>query len=604
MFRYPITITIDTNIFDSTTYDLTEDSTLRLLQGYVKDKKIKVVLSDIVVREVMAHLKRQATGMMSAIKNCRKDYLKNIKKELWLDAGAEEYIYIPKADEFANKMIDIFNQYLKDIDAEIIETADVNIQEIIDDYFRFEAPFENNERKRKEFPDAFIAGQLRSSFPELDSLVIISDDDGFKKACNKNGKYVCFRSLGDLYNAINKDSALYIKTIEMLKSHDAEINDKVTKEIKDNQNITVYGQQYDRKGIVSGHDYSETFLNSISNMAHRLHVIDGINEDEAIVTLECHCNIDMDCYYEDYDNAPWDGEKKEYLYVDTVHVIEKHQPNFACRIKINIQSGEVKVLPLPLHLGGDSRKEVFEIDDGDYDELDLLNEERDELGFQRLDRYDEYIEEHLKESDMNRDIIEALNDYHKEMSLLEDLASCCDDYIDQYNKSDESSRKVLMQKLINNLNGFKFEETDSPTSLSEEGLLSWLNNLYDEGEVYDEMEIPDEVELGNSFTISGIKDNLTFSIDNLSTSSLSEGDTEYIDIKVQTDKGDKAKGTIELTVGYLNFDDEGGAADGIQDDISFEYEAVINTINEFVNLQKLILREYDSIKDLINQSLM
>ena len=149
MFKYPITITLDTNYFESTKYDLTDDSTLRLLQSYVKEGKIKVVLSDIVVREVGSHFTRYVKAMMKEMKSSRKDYLGKIKQELWVNAGAKEYIFIPIGDDIANKMIDIFTQYLKDIDAEIIKTEDVNIQEILDDYFSFSAPFENNDKKQK-----------------------------------------------------------------------------------------------------------------------------------------------------------------------------------------------------------------------------------------------------------------------------------------------------------------------------------------------------------------------------------------------------------------------------------------------------------------------
>ena len=45
MLRFPIVITIDTNIFDSTQYDFSENSKLGILLKYVKEEKIKVVLT-------------------------------------------------------------------------------------------------------------------------------------------------------------------------------------------------------------------------------------------------------------------------------------------------------------------------------------------------------------------------------------------------------------------------------------------------------------------------------------------------------------------------------------------------------------------------------
>ena len=50
MFKYPLAVTIDTNIFDAARFDLCDTSTLKILENYVKSGKIKVVLSDIVVK--------------------------------------------------------------------------------------------------------------------------------------------------------------------------------------------------------------------------------------------------------------------------------------------------------------------------------------------------------------------------------------------------------------------------------------------------------------------------------------------------------------------------------------------------------------------------
>ena len=59
MFKYPLAVTIDTNIFDAAKFDLCDTSTLKILENYVKSGKIKVILSDIVVRESKRHIADQ-----------------------------------------------------------------------------------------------------------------------------------------------------------------------------------------------------------------------------------------------------------------------------------------------------------------------------------------------------------------------------------------------------------------------------------------------------------------------------------------------------------------------------------------------------------------
>lgn len=49
MIKYPIYVTVDTNILDATKYDFSEKSVFQLLVNYVKKGKMKVVLSNIEV---------------------------------------------------------------------------------------------------------------------------------------------------------------------------------------------------------------------------------------------------------------------------------------------------------------------------------------------------------------------------------------------------------------------------------------------------------------------------------------------------------------------------------------------------------------------------
>lgn len=53
MIRYPLYVTIDTNIFDSTGYDLGDDGTLGHLCSYVQSGKIKIVLPLLKINMVL-----------------------------------------------------------------------------------------------------------------------------------------------------------------------------------------------------------------------------------------------------------------------------------------------------------------------------------------------------------------------------------------------------------------------------------------------------------------------------------------------------------------------------------------------------------------------
>lgn len=47
-----------------------------------------------------------------------------------------------------------------------------------------------------------------------------------------------------------------------------------------------------------------------------------------------------------------------------------------------------------------------------------------------------------------------------------------------------------------------------------------------------------------------------------------------------------AKGYIKLTVGYIDFDEDGGAGNGIEDEIEYSYEEIIEILECIVESMK------------------
>ena len=88
----------------------------------------------------------------------------------------QDLISLKKDKESAiNKGIELFREFIKNTQAEILGAELIDIEKIIEDYFEIQPPFEKGEKKRKEFPDAFIAYQIRRRFGTDEDIVIISD---------------------------------------------------------------------------------------------------------------------------------------------------------------------------------------------------------------------------------------------------------------------------------------------------------------------------------------------------------------------------------------------------------------------------------------------
>ena len=151
-----------------------------------------------------------------------------------------------------------------------------------------------------------------------------------------------------------------------------------------------------------------------------IYSIDEISEKKSKVTLSCKANISADCFYDDYSNAAWDSENKEYCFVDTIKMREEHAANFLCRIELDLENKLYNIFPFTIVLDGDSRKKRYELENQsalDY-EQEIQDLEREQLGFIPLGEYEAFLENELSNSEFSEKIIEKLSEDVELLILL------------------------------------------------------------------------------------------------------------------------------------------------------------------------------------------
>ena len=611
MIKYPIYVTLDTNILDAANFDFNEKSTLQLLVNYVKKGKVKVVLSNIVVKEAEKHIAKRGVCVCSLMRKLRADALKTATDYQIKQLGLGHILEL-STDKAAisQKSIDLLHKYIADLDAEILDTSKIDLDAIIDDYFEIRAPFQIGEKKRKEFPDAFIANQIRERFGHEEMVAIISIDKGFKEACQSWDNHLFFSSLGDLYGEMNKQEEFYAATKDFVIEQKSDIESYLAQYIKNNVEINVIGLSYDRKGVTEGYDYSETYLNSLSDVTIGIHSVDEIDDNKSIVTLKCKSSFSMDCFYEDYENALWDSEEKEYVYVDTIEIREEHKAKFACRIEINRTENTFEVLPFKIILGADSRKERYEIEtDSEYDyEQEIEDMNRESVGLNPLGDYETYLEEDLVDSKMSKDIIErfnCINELYKEYEeILSIYYSLLKLFLDKENI--KSIIRIISSKLeeIADFPGIIDEDDISQEEISE--IEKWVEFKYeDASRKMNIANLPDSIEYGDNIEILGVDDQKLFlKIDEININP-SAGDKEWVDISLSDEKEIIASGIVELTIGYIEYDEDGGIADGLTDEIDYNYHSIIEQLDNFILEQneymKTEKRIFEFLEEMIEQ---
>lgn len=607
MIKYPIYVTIDTNILDAANFDFNEKSTLQLLVNYVKKGKVKVVLSNIVVKEAEKHIAKRGVTVCSLMRTLRADALKTATDYQIKQLGLGHILELStNKAEIRQKSVGLLHKYIADLDAEILDTSKIDLDAIIDDYFEIRAPFQNGEKKRKEFPDAFIANQIRERFGHEEMVAIISDDKGFIEACQPWDNHLFFSSLGALYGEMNKQEEFYAVTKDFVIVKKSNIESYLTQYIKNNVEIDVIGLSHDRKGVTEGYDYTETYLNSLSEITIGIHSVDEIDDNKSIVTLKCEGLFIMDCFYEDYDNASWDSEEKEYVYVDTVGIREKHKANFACRIEINRVENTFEILPFKIILGGDSRKERYEIEadlEYDYDyEQEIADMDCESAGLLPLGEYETYLEENLAESKMSEEIIKRFNCINELHGEYEEISSTYDSLLELFlnRKNIEEIIHMISSKLeeITDFPGVIDEDDISEEEISE--IVKWIDSKYeDASRIMEITNLPDSIEYGDDIEIVGIDDQKLFlKIDEININP-SEGDKESIDISLSDEKEIIASGAIELTVGYIEFNEDGGVADGLADEIDYSYSSIIEQLDNFILEQNEYMKNEKAVIEII-----
>lgn len=609
MFKYPLVVTIDTNIFDAAKYNLSDASTLRILENHVKSGKIKVVLSDIVVQESKRHIAARVKEVCGIVNIARNSALKVYNEHLISSIGMNEMFRIVESeDDIIAKEEKVFDDFLCAIDAEILGTDLIDINSVLSDYFGAKPPFEESGKKKSEFPDAFIAQQIRNRFGETETVVIVSNDKGFIRACRESENHLFFNSLGALYNAISKEDAAYDDTIAVIKELQLRISAAVKEYIKGNENIDVHGLSYDKDGIESGYDYSEVYLHSISDVTFSVRSVDEISENISLVTLSCKADISADCYYEDYANAPWNPEEKECVFVDTIQMREEHKARFGCRIEIDREAKTFKVFPFTVILGGDSRRNRYEVEEhpGEDDEEEIRDMDREALGFQPLGSYESYLEDNLTDSSFYTDIIakfEIINGLYRK---YDDCCISFDELLTELNAANpKETIKLIYERLLEVSDIPRIANVENITDSEVEEIQAWANAQYERAsEIADIDTLPNVIAFGETITIRGVdgsEASLSIGDNQISPD---DGSEEIIDIYFSNGNGNTTSGYIKLTVGYLRFDEDGGAEDGLSDDVEYEYNDILKELDRFIDVQncevEIDIKIAEIISDIIN----
>ncbi len=366
MYKYPISVFIDTNIFINAKYDFSENGIFQTLLNHINSGKIQLYLSDIVVHEVEKHLLEAITLYLNKMKKARAEAINSLSVNFYDKTIYEDFFNPLNKNDLKSIAKKQFEKFIVQSNAIILDSDGVDVNKIASDYMNGIPPFALEGKKKHEFPDAIMSAKLQLMFSVSNPIYVVCADNGFKESLTgKEGFYV-YKELNDIFNLISKQEELYsdIKAYITSESTLSKLNENIKVQLYDS-NLYVDGREYDRKGNCVGYDYEETQIEKISNVDATFNSVDEISNGVAFVSLVCSAKIDIYATFIDFDDSLYDSEEKQYIRLTKGYVNEVHKPLFMVQVKILMRPDNYEMEKIVFDIALDqhsriSQKEYFE----------------------------------------------------------------------------------------------------------------------------------------------------------------------------------------------------------------------------------------------------
>lgn len=187
-------LSLDTNVFRRSQNNL-ESGIISYLSQFA-ESEVDIVLSDVVVEELKFHIKSSAISATEYLKKSVKEIQKAkfSNEESHLDA-IHSILKSETPTSISERRV---SRFLKNVNAKIIKSDEfLPAGNLLLSYFEATPPFENNEKKKNEFPDAMALHSLESYANGIQKMILaVSKDRGWKRYCERSAWLIYEDNLG------------------------------------------------------------------------------------------------------------------------------------------------------------------------------------------------------------------------------------------------------------------------------------------------------------------------------------------------------------------------------------------------------------------------
>lgn len=312
-----IKVFLDTSVYECANFSFFNMQFTKLKE-LIEEESVELLYNEIVYQEVFQHIGDnliEAISQYNQVIEENRAFAPFRKDEKWAIKVSQINV-----EEMVDDLRGYWADYIRDTNAIKLPISVVDVDGIIDKYFKKRYPFES--KKPTEFKDAISIDSIMKYFDSIpDEIVcVIAADKGFRRSFRGKDEYVVFSDLNGFLNyAISQTEHLSVEIENAFES--GELDKAISKRVEN----ALYMGSVDVEDV-----YDEIDLLSVEVQSIEYGYIHDIDEESVLVIANAEVEVTVEYTVRDEDNSYYDREDGRYYYEN----FETYRATFAVNLEI------------------------------------------------------------------------------------------------------------------------------------------------------------------------------------------------------------------------------------------------------------------------------
>ena len=284
---------IDTEYFVSSNLDF-DKSALKEFKNLCFNSELRHITTSVVQKEIRSHISESVNDALVALKKFkRKAKILNSLN----DRDVRSLFSDVDEDAILSKAIAVYDNFVSSCGTHIIDSLNINNEELLDLYFNKESPF-GEKKKKSEFPDAISLLSLKEHIDKDEKVYIISGDKDLKSFCEANDQFIYLETLEYLLDLYSQHNDVRTRTVKQyFVNNDTRIKDYIIRYLEGCDAINM-----------SSWDGAEVDEHEIVGMGDLEPMIIFIDDEEALISMDIEVELEVTVTGPNYNEGTYDRE--------------------------------------------------------------------------------------------------------------------------------------------------------------------------------------------------------------------------------------------------------------------------------------------------------